>query len=64
MAKIQIEVKNCSECPFVNIKKVYTADSFEDVSAWYCTKENDKKIAGYVDWNDDPDIPEWCPIKI
>lgn len=38
MTEIKIKIKSCEECPFVNIEKVYTADSWEDVSRWTCKK--------------------------
>lgn len=65
MVKITIEVSNCKECPHFKEQRHYTADSFEIVSDWFCKKENDKKIAGYVEWHkeDDVKIPDWCPCS-
>ncbi len=63
--EIKINIKNCSECPFVKIEKVYTADSWEDVSKWSCTKKKNKTIHEYVEWNDKiTKIPDWCPVKV
>ena len=30
----------------------------------YSKLENLRYIAGYVEWNDKTEIPEWCPNKI
>jgi len=58
--EIKTEVKDCSECPHQSDVRHYTADSFEMVFKWTCTKAN-KHIA-YVDATDkNPKIPEWCP---
>jgi hypothetical protein len=41
--------------------RVYTSDSFENVTGWYCKGLNNRLIAE-LDWNDkDPPIPKWCP---
>lgn len=41
----------------------YTADSFEMVFDWKCTK-NHGAIVATLDWNDPkPAIPEWCPLR-
>lgn len=60
---IKIEIKDCSGCPFMESKRVYTADSFEIPFEWKCTKAN-KVIAGFVEHNDKIKIPDWCPCKI
>lgn len=36
MAKISMEIKNCSECPNCYSERFYTADSFEHESNYYC----------------------------
>ncbi len=66
MTKIILEIKNCQQCPFVDIKRHYTADSFEHENDWFCKSKDNKKIAGSVSWNEEKDveIPEWCPAKI
>lgn len=63
MNKIQVEIENCSKCPNFQEKRNYTADSFENVFDWFCTKA-DKKIKCYVEWNENVKIPEWCPCRI
>lgn len=61
--KIGIDIKDCSECPFWESERVYTADSFEMPYKWTCKKAN-RQIAGFVEWHDEIAIPEWCPAKI
>lgn len=63
MPEIKIKIKDCSECPFFKSEKVYTSDSWDDVSKWTCTKKN-KIITGYHEQNDKETIPIWCPILI
>ena len=62
--KVQLEFKSCKECPFLEVKPVPSADSWSRPEAWFCKKEKEKKIDGYVDWYDKVKIPEWCPIKV
>lgn len=59
-----LELKHCSECPFLKQERYYTSDSWEHAYNWHCEKKNNKKIAGYVEWNDEKDIkiPDWCPL--
>lgn len=62
--KIEIEIKNCKECPNLDSKKVYTPDSFDDVSQWTCNI-NGKSICNYIEWHEESkiDIPNWCHIN-
>jgi hypothetical protein len=66
MTKICIEIKNCKECPYFKIERMHTAGSFEHAMNWFCGKENNKKIQGYVEFHEESKIkiPEWCPISI
>jgi len=59
-----LEIKHCSECPFLEKKRFYSSDSWELAYDWHCKKENDKVIESYVGWNEEDDvkIPDWCPI--
>jgi hypothetical protein len=58
-----IAIRDCSECVDRETSRVYTADSFEMVFSWVCSKA-DKLIAKYVETFDpNPKIPEWCPRK-
>ncbi|MFA5208646.1 MAG: hypothetical protein WC428_08450 [Candidatus Paceibacterota bacterium] len=61
--KIAIEIKDCSQCPHFDDERVYTADNFEMVFKWTCTKAK-RQIAGYVETFDKVPIPDWCPCKI
>jgi hypothetical protein len=61
--EIKIKIKDCSECPFWESERVYTADSFEMPFKWTCKKAK-RQIAGFVEAFDKTPIPEWCPCKI
>lgn len=57
-----VEVEDCSACPCMKAERRYTADSFEMVFDWKCTK-NHGAIVATLDWNDPkPPIPGWCPL--
>lgn len=74
--KISYEVKDCTECQFCKGTKLYTEDSWEHATDYWCTKvpavnepsrgrsnEPFKMIAGYIEWPSEmPGIPEWCPL--
>ena len=65
--KIEIEIKNCDECPFLRKERFYTSDSFEFAYDWFCTAtSNEEKIEGYVEWHEEKDVkvPSWCPCKV
>lgn len=66
MTKITLEIKQCSECPYIKTETVYEEDSFSRDEDWFCTKTKRKKnkIAGMVHWTEQPSIPEWCPILL
>lgn len=65
MVKIAIDIENCSQCPFIKKERHYTADSFEMAFDWFCEAEDNKIIAGYVEWHEEKKtpIPTWCPKK-
>ena len=65
MPKIELEINNCKECPFWKEEPYLTEDSFERAHNWFCTKSGNKKIAGYVSWNEEKSVsvPDWCPIQ-
>ena len=64
MTKILIEIKGCKECPFVDISRDYTADSWEHCEKYVCKKQHNKIIERYVDWNEKVAVPDRCPIKV
>lgn len=75
--KVTIQLEDCQDCQFCKCTKLYTADSWEHASDFWCTKvpavnepsrgreQTDfKMIAGYVEWRREmPDVPAWCPIR-
>lgn len=58
------EIKNnCKLCPHLKLHE-RSLDDFTSGEDWICTKAN-LLIAVYVSWDDnEPEIPEWCPIKV
>lgn len=64
MAKLILTVKGCEDCPMVSKERQYTADSFEMVFKYICTKSN-RVVREYVDWNEEVnEVPKWCPLLI
>jgi hypothetical protein len=58
-----VEIEDCSACPCMKAERHYTADSFEMVFDWVCTK-NFRAIVATMEWNDQkPAIPAWCPLR-
>jgi hypothetical protein len=65
MTKIQINISDCTSCPFHKTTRQYTADSWERADDWWCTQTGkDIKVASYVEWTNDVEIPDWCPIMV
>lgn len=62
MAKIEIEISTCKQCPHFTISKVESTDGFDRGEYWHC-KKADKEIAPFVEWHEERDtpIPKWCP---
>lgn len=76
---VNLPLTCCDKCPYLDVRRYYTADSFENVDAWNCTHDDFKDIKngsrdweewksppgiGRVDWNDPkPAIPKWCPLR-
>ncbi len=63
MTKIEIEIKSCKECPFFSEENPFSSDGWDRMIDWVCTKKV-KNIAVAVEWHEDINVPEWCPIKI
>lgn len=62
---VNIPITSCKDCPFVNIQRCQTEDSWEKAFDWFCSKAENKKIEGYIEWRevDDVKIPKWCPLR-
>lgn len=58
---IEKDIKNCRECPWAKLSKVYTPDPFESVEELYCEMLQEK-IYNYLDWYDKTPIPSKCPF--
>lgn len=61
---IQIEINSCKECPFFTLGSDYSLDGWDRGNDWFCRKKENKMIASFVERNEKPDVPEWCPCKI
>lgn len=61
---VLLEIYNCKVCPYMKSSRYYTADSFENVQEWKCTKGGLEKRITLHEWNDPiPNIPEWCFLR-
>jgi hypothetical protein len=60
---VVIKLESCELCPHLHKERIYTSDSWENVTGWYCKLSDKRKIIEY-DWNDKPIkyIPKWCMI--
>lgn len=63
MTQIIIETEDCTKCPHFTSKRIYTADSWENIMEWKCNKKN-QIIDWYHETFDKTPIPEWCPITL
>ena len=59
--KVSIEITTCNECPHWDAERYYTADSWEHIMEWKC-RLSGKSIALVETFDDDPSIPEDCPL--
>ena len=61
-----LKITHCEQCPFLDVQRHYTADSFDMEYDWFCKKKNNKEIAGSVGWSASESrmvkIPKWCPL--
>ncbi|EJW13925.1 hypothetical protein OB446_027005 [Paenibacillus alvei] len=60
--QVPVEVTNCDQCPYAEARKVWTADSWEDVRAIKC-KQLGRDVYEYLDWYDKSPVPDECPFK-
>lgn len=65
MAKIEIEIENCSKCPHFYTGNQYSTDGWDRMEDWMC-KKADRKIRGSVEWHEEKGIkiPDWCPSMV
>ena len=64
IVKEEKNVEYCSQCPFCESKRIYTADSFETVFELFCKKLNECVYT--VDWNEEGKCdtpPTKCPFN-
>jgi hypothetical protein len=59
---IKKDIEYCNQCPYAEMTKVYTADSFENVKKLFCLHLN-KTIYNYLETFDKAIIPEYCPFN-
>ena len=62
--KEEKKVEYCSQCPFCESKRIYTADSFETVFELFCKKLNERVYT--VDWDEEgkrDTPPSECPFN-
>jgi hypothetical protein len=66
MVNVVIELKSCKECPYFKTANQWSSDGWDRMEDWICTKMNDKKIQGAVEWHEESKIkiPDWCPILV
>jgi hypothetical protein len=60
--KVEIEINSCRECKHFKEGNRQSTDGWDEGFDWFCKKMEDKKIAGFVECDDKPKIPTWCPI--
>lgn len=59
---VNFKVDNCGKCPNIQSERVYTADSFENVFKFTCTKVN--RVVDELDtFEKFGAIPKWCPLR-
>ncbi len=61
--EIIVDIKNCSECPYFKITGTHSTDGFDSGDDWHC-KKADRRIRGFVEWHENPEIPDWCPCAV
>jgi hypothetical protein len=61
--KALLEITSCRDCPYSKVTNVSSTDGWDRGEEYTCTKSS-KVIHGFVEWNDDIPVPEWCPIGV
>lgn len=66
MPDIKITIESCQKCPFFKTANEWSSDGWDRMEDWICTKADNRKIQGAVEWHEERHIkiPEWCPAKI
>ena len=67
MAKIVLEIKNCSSCPHFRTENPWSSDGWDRMIDWVCRKTSPPRvIQSSVEWHEESKIvvPDWCPILI
>ena len=57
-----LPISNCKECPYKDETDHYSSDGWDRMCSWICSKADNRKIAGGVEWYDKIPIPVWCPL--
>lgn len=61
MTTIQMQIKDCSECPKHKTERTPCSGYASD---YYC-RLTGNKIAGYIEWPSEmPEVPENCPLRV
>ena len=64
MPKIILDVRGCMDCPHKVVTNCYSSDGWDRMEDWACSKLDNKKIQGGIEWHEEKRIfPDWCPIK-
>jgi|APSaa5957512622_1039677.scaffolds.fasta_scaffold204004_1 hypothetical protein len=76
---VNLKIETCKDCPHLETERFYTADSWEHVVKWFCSKTDRPKSGttdrcerlpissdiAYVERpSEEPSkIPDWCPLR-
>ena len=73
MAKIVFDIYSCKKCSSFRSTNQWSSDGWDRMEDWECTdmasddpekNKLGKKIAGCVEWKDNPEVPDWCPRRL
>lgn len=68
MVKIAITIpknRGCEKCPFHKEANPWSSDGWDKMLDWICSAtEDNRKVAGSVEWHDKIPVPDWCPILV
>lgn len=64
LTPVYLKITYCQKCPYVDIERAWTADSFESCFNYLCKAKKDKMIEDFVEWHEKgPKPPTWCPLR-